>query len=259
IFDYKRDYTNEKFVEKVGAKVLSPDKKIPLNVLAISGEYSKAKAYKRAKSFCDVLGKIYGGIGPVQKQLLTTTIVDLFEIAKDNQAPLLSEVRKSYDQAAGKPDAVSSILSGFVDGEVFEYDRAKILTFKELMDGNVVVVSLNEFQADTDSKNALVVLMLDLYYEYMLNSQKWPFTGTSPQIRKLNSFLLVDEATNIMKYDFPVLSNLLLEGREWLLLDEVFQAETKRLGVITCFMALLELIKQRLGFCSRVVLALQAD
>ena len=127
----------------------------------------------------------------------------------------MSEVRASYVQAAGKADAVSSILSGFVDQEVFEDDRDKILTFKQLMDDNVVVVSLNEFQADTDSKNALVVLMLDLYYEYMLASKKWPFTGKSPEIRKLNSFLLVDEATNIMKYDFPVLSSLLLEGREW--------------------------------------------
>jgi hypothetical protein len=57
--------------------------------------------------------------------------------------------------------------------------------------------------------------MLDLYYEYMLNSNKWPFVGENPQIRKLNSFLLVDEATNIMQYDFPVLKSLLLEGREW--------------------------------------------
>lgn len=49
---------------------------------------------------------------------------------------------------------------------------------------------------------------------------------------------------------FPIESRLekiakLLEGREWLLLDEVFASETKRLGVITCFMALLELVKQR--------------
>ena len=49
---------------------------------------------------------------------------------------------------------------------------------------------------------------------------------------------------------FPIESRVekiekLLEGREWLLLDEVFASETKRLGVITCFMALLELVKQR--------------
>ena len=49
---------------------------------------------------------------------------------------------------------------------------------------------------------------------------------------------------------FPIESRVakiekMLEGREWLLLDEVFSSETKRLGVITCFMALLELVKQR--------------
>ncbi|HCC48095.1 MAG TPA: segregation/condensation protein A [Elusimicrobia bacterium] len=49
---------------------------------------------------------------------------------------------------------------------------------------------------------------------------------------------------------FPIESRVakiekMLEGREWLILDEVFASETKRLGVITCFMALLELVKQR--------------
>lgn len=37
----------------------------------------------------------------------------------------------------------------------------------------------------------------------------------------------------------------LLSSRDWLLLDDVFTGETKKLGVITCFMALLELIKLR--------------
>lgn len=36
----------------------------------------------------------------------------------------------------------------------------------------------------------------------------------------------------------------LLAERDWILLDDVFKGEKKRLGVITCFMALLELIKQ---------------
>ena len=37
----------------------------------------------------------------------------------------------------------------------------------------------------------------------------------------------------------------MLSGREWLLLDDIFAGETHKLGVITRFMALLELIKQR--------------
>ena len=34
-------------------------------------------------------------------------------------------------------------------------------------------------------------------------------------MRRLNSYLLVDEAVNIMRYDFEVLENLLLQGREF--------------------------------------------
>ena len=37
----------------------------------------------------------------------------------------------------------------------------------------------------------------------------------------------------------------MLRNREWVFLDDIFMTETKRLGVITCFIAMLELIKQR--------------
>ena len=39
--------------------------------------------------------------------------------------------------------------------------------------------------------------------------------------------------------------NAMLNNREWVFLDEIFLTETKKLGVITCFIAMLELIKQR--------------
>ena len=39
--------------------------------------------------------------------------------------------------------------------------------------------------------------------------------------------------------------NAMLNNREWVFLDDIFITETKRLGVITCFIAVLELIKQR--------------
>jgi hypothetical protein len=54
-----------------------------------------------------------------------------------------------------------------------------------------------------------------MYYDYMLKATKWPFSNSQPQLRRLNSFLLVDEATNIMKHDFPVLMDLMLQGREF--------------------------------------------
>jgi hypothetical protein len=98
---------------------------------------------------------------------------------------------------------------------VFEEDPEKIESFQDLLKDKVVVVALNQFGPDSETKNALVVLMLDLYYEYMGTAEKGLVTGAEGNIRRLNSFLLVDEATNIMQYDFSVLQSILTEGREW--------------------------------------------
>ncbi len=64
------------------------------------------------------------------------------------------------------------------------------------------------------------------------------------------AFQRAEPVSEVEADQFPIESRVakiekMLEGREWLLLDDIFAAETKRLGVITCFMALLELVKQR--------------
>lgn len=48
--------------------------------------------------------------------------------------------------------------------------------------------------------------------------------------------------------EFPIETKMqkvvnLLSKREWVLLDDIFEGETKKRGIITCFMAILELIK----------------
>ncbi|ACC98773.1 Chromosome segregation and condensation protein ScpA [Elusimicrobium minutum Pei191] len=50
--------------------------------------------------------------------------------------------------------------------------------------------------------------------------------------------------------EFPIEKKMdkiaeLLSGRSWVLLDDIFTGETKKRGVITCFLALLELMKIR--------------
>lgn len=65
------------------------------------------------------------------------------------------------------------------------------------------------------------------------------------------------EASHEVQGDpFPIESRVekirkFLENRQWVLLEEVFATETKRRGVITCFMAMLELIKQRVIIISQ--------
>lgn len=213
IFDYKDDYTDQGFVEKTGATVVSPEK-IPLNLFELSGPYSKQKAAQRASKFADVLGRIYSGVGPIQVHNLTMSIIELFEIA-GGKPPTINEVLSQYQTKVKGVDAVISTLSKFTIQDIFTENKEEMVSVKEFMDGKLNVIPLTNFNGDADTQNAIVVLFLDLYYEYMLQSKKWDFVGTNPQLRMLNSFLLVDEANSIMKYEFPVLDEILLKGRQF--------------------------------------------
>lgn len=64
------------------------------------------------------------------------------------------------------------------------------------------------------------------------------------------AFEKLPDKKEIAGENFPIESRMekimnLLSGKEWVLLDEVFENETKKMAVITCFLAMLELIKQR--------------
>jgi hypothetical protein len=130
-------------------------------------------------------------------------------------APLLEQVLSEYiDVTNGKADSPMNILSDLVDMEIFETDTDKIMPFEEFMDG-VVVINLKALGQDDNTKNLLVVILLNFFYEYMLKLEKKPFVGDDPQLRFINSMLLVDEADSIMKYEFDVLRKVLLQGREF--------------------------------------------
>ncbi|WP_309073795.1 type IV secretion system DNA-binding domain-containing protein [Paenarthrobacter sp.] len=213
IFDYKGDFQKEEFVARIGAVVLEPHE-IPLNVfMPVTGEHSRLP-YQQAAAFVDVLRKIYRGVGPVQSSLLNEAVRNLYE-KNFNRPPTLAEVRAEYLEKSGNPDSVSSILDSFVLSQIFSSDRSKLMPFGELLAGKVVVVALDRLGPDQSAKNALVALFLNLYYDNMLRSDRPPFQGTDPQLRFLKSFLLVDEAVNIMRYDFQVLMDLMLQGRQF--------------------------------------------
>jgi len=216
VFDYKSDYQDESFLKAVGGKVLRPEG-IPLNVFALAGPYTPLLAYQKAQAFIDVLTRIYGGIGPLQRNNLATAITELFK-ERDGVPPTLAAVLERYiDIADGAADSVVAVLNPFVLGQVFSDEPSQLEAFQTLLNDRVLVVALNELGHDQNMKNALVVLFLNLYYDHMLRQKKWPFEMSADDVqqRRLNSFLLVDEATNIMQYEFEVLMSLLLQGREF--------------------------------------------
>ena len=215
IFDYKRDYSSPEFVEATGARVVKPYR-LPLNLFDTRslGE-SNAPWLDRYRFFTDVLDKIYSGIGPVQRQKLKQAIQSAYSSCLEGQQPTLYDVHSAYATILdGKTDSPMSIIDDLVDMEVFAPSYFETMPFDEFLDG-VVVISLDALGQDDRSKNMLVAVMLNMFYENMLKSAKKPYVGTDPQLRAIDSFLLVDEADNIMQFEFDVLRKLLLQGREF--------------------------------------------
>lgn len=216
IFDYKRDYSSSDFVAATGARVVRPTR-LPLNLFDTSamGE-SAAPWLDRFRFFADVLDKVYSGIGPVQRDKLKGAVRSAYESASvQGRAPTIYDIHAEYRELlGGKSDTPMAIIDDLVDMEVFARDPKDTLPFDKFLDG-VVVVSLDALGQDDRSKNMLVAVMLNMFYENMLKTQKRPFLGTDPQLRVIDSYLLVDEADNIMRYEFDVLRKLLLQGREF--------------------------------------------
>ena len=211
IFDYKSDYQGEEFKKAAGVTVLNPES-MPLNIFYVDGEKTKVKVFQKAKSFVDVISKIYANVGPKQKSALTKIIIELMH---NNDVVTFDDVCREYVAQPGGPDAVSAILENFSLGGVFSSKREELKPLRELLDNRVLVVNLSALGADQETKNAIVALMLNQYFDYMITLRKWPFRSGIVQTRRLNSFLLVDEATNIMQFGFPVLTQILLQGREY--------------------------------------------
>jgi DNA phosphorothioation-dependent restriction protein DptH len=216
IFDYKRDYSSPDFVAATGAKVVKP-RHLPLNLFDTTpmGE-SSAPWLDRFRFFADVLDKVYTGIGPVQRDKLKGAVRNAYEsCGARGVQPTIYDIHAEYRELlGGKSDSPMAIIDDLVDMEIFERDPAKARSFDEFMDG-VVVVSLDAMGQDDRSKNMLVAIMLNMFYENMLRTPKRPFQGSDPQLRVIDSYLLVDEADNIMRYEFDVLRKLLLQGREF--------------------------------------------
>lgn len=214
IFDYKRDYSSPDFVAATGARVVRPHK-IPLNLFDTSTmEDTTVPWLDRFRFFSDVLDKIYSGIGPVQRDKLKRAVRSGYDARPDGM-PTIYDVHHAYAELLdGKSDSPMAIIDDLVDMEIFERHPEKTLKFDAFLDG-VVVVSLDALGQDDRSKNMLVAVMLNMFYENMLRTPKRPFVGKDPQLRAVDSYLLVDEADNIMRYEFDVLRKLLLQGREF--------------------------------------------
>ena len=216
IFDYKLDYSASDFVSAVGAKVVAPQH-LPLNLFDVSAVTGETLPWLgRFKFFADVLDKIWGGVGAVQRENLKQAVREAYDDAKTmGRQPTIYDVYDRYRaNKQGRADSPLGIIGDMVDMEIFARDPAGTVAFDGFLNG-VVVLSLDSLGQDDRSKNVVVAIMLNMFYEHMLRIPKRPYTGVDPQLRVVDSYLLVDEADNIMRYEFDVLRKVLLQGREF--------------------------------------------
>jgi hypothetical protein len=216
IFDYKIDYSKPDFVKAVGARVVKPYR-LPLNLFDVAGVTEGAAPWLgRFRFFADVLDKIYSGIGPVQRQQLKNAVRQSYDDCKVlGRQPTIYDVHANYRTLlGGKVDSPLGIIDDLVDMELFAREPMDSSGFDKFLDG-VVVIALDQLGQDDHAKNMLVAIMLNMFYEHMLKIPKRPYLGSTPQLRVVDSYLLVDEADNIMRYEFDVLKKVLLQGREF--------------------------------------------
>lgn len=222
IFDYKGDYNENQsdFIKATNAVVLKPYH-LPINPFAIV----KPKAFKHllpmhiANAFRDTLCKIYN-LGPKQQSTIFNCVKQAYEKKGivfdapetwDNMPPTFNDVYQIYenDEEIKKGDSLSSVLSDLNNFELFEPNASKAQSLYDLLKG-VVVIDLNGY--DSKIQNLIVAITLDLFYSNMQAKGSSLLKG---KLRQMKKIILVDEADNFMREDFPSLKRIMKEGREY--------------------------------------------
>jgi len=216
ILDYKADYVKPDFVKATNAKVLNLHR-LPFNPLALFGDKPMLPMHT-ASQFRATISQAFS-LGAKQQQRINSLVIECYEargILKTNQStwslpgPTLHDVWLAYNaQEKVEEDSLYAALAELANFEIFEPDTAKSNSLYDLING-VTVINLSGY--DQVIQNLVVALTLDLFYAQM--HQKGSSKIDDPY-RQLTKFVLVDEADNFMKQEFPGLRKLLKEGREF--------------------------------------------
>ena len=222
IFDYKCDYTESDFPSTLGAKLLDPSvQPLPINFFALGVNPNdqvavRLEQVRRSNFFCDLLRRICG-IGQVQRNNLYTSVMTAYETCARGHAPSINDVFDEYC-SSGRNDSVVSVLTLMRDLIIFEPNPQNTTTFIDLFNGNTVLNLSGLGRAGQEVVDVVATMFLDnLYTDYMKSLPKEDFIDGPDGIsrRKVDSFVLIDEAHHAMERDFDVLMRLMLEGREF--------------------------------------------
>jgi DNA phosphorothioation-dependent restriction protein DptH len=193
------------------------DHRLPFNPLALFGDKPMLPMHT-ASQFRATISQAFS-LGAKQQQRINSLVIEAYEakgILKSDSttwskpAPTLHDVWLAYNaQEKVEEDSLYAALAELANFEIFEPDTIKAKSLYDMIEG-VTVINLSGY--DQVIQNLVVALTLDLFYAQM--HQKGSSKIDDPY-RQLTKFVLVDEADNFMKQEFPGLRKLLKEGREF--------------------------------------------
>lgn len=224
IFDYKGDYNDTKpdFVNAVHPLIVDPYHLPfnPLNLIEGGGKKNLLPVHT-ANAFKETLSTVFN-LGPKQDSILMQCMTAAYQSKGitpvnastwSNTPPTFEDVFNIYmkDDDIKKNDSLFAAMSKLHDFEIFESDASKTKSLYDLLNG-VVVVDLSGFAGQDDIQDLVVAITLNLFYSQM---QAYGSSKLDGKLRQLTKFILVDEADNFMRKDFPALKKILKEGREF--------------------------------------------
>jgi DNA phosphorothioation-dependent restriction protein DptH len=216
ILDYKADYVKPDFVSATNAKVLNLHR-LPFNPLALFGDKPMLPMHT-ASQFRATISQAFS-LGAKQQQRINSLVMEAYEakgILKSdpatwsNPAPTLNDVWLAYNaQEKVEEDSLYAALAELANFEIFEPNTDYARSLYDMIQG-VTVINLSGY--DPVIQNLVVALTLDLFYAQMHGKGS---SKIDDPYRQLTKIVLVDEADNFMKQEFPGLRKLLKEGREF--------------------------------------------
>jgi hypothetical protein len=219
ILDPKGDYSRadrEDFYSAAGVTVLQPNQ-LPIELIAVrEGESSQSLALK-ISAFADMFGRVLGrDFGAVQRERLREAIRGVVDLRR--RSPLISEIYAAYKLLAGdKRDTVTSRLGELVDLGIFTNDSSELVSINELLSDRVVVLNLEGLFNHVSIQEQLMAIFVNQFQSALRSQTKWPIRTNEDGvgIRTLNLFLLIDEASMVMRHEYPQLEDILRTGREY--------------------------------------------
>lgn len=219
ILDPKGDYGRSDradFHSAAGAVVLPPEG-LPIELIAIKSEDSRQDIALKISAFVDIFGRVLGrDFGALQRERLREAVKGVIE--HRSRSPLIGEIYSAYKiLAKDRRDTITSRLDEFVELGIFANKPEDMITIENLLSDRVVVVDLAGLFNHVSIQEQLMAIFVNQFQTALRAQSKHPIRVNShgDELRTLNLFLLIDEASMVIRHDYKQLEDILRTGREF--------------------------------------------